>query len=205
MLLPVRLAAIAGLLLPNFAIHGEAPALFERAPVVSRELSIGEPMPDVPLRGGDGRELRLRDFRGKAVAVTFFYSRCNAATFCPLVGQKFDAAQALLTRMGAAKHCHLLSISLDPERDTSEMLSAYAKGFGADAGIWTFATGSVENIRKLGEAIGLEYQRVGDRIDHNLRTVILDGDGCIRRVLRGDGWTPQELAADLNAAARQYR
>ncbi len=90
-------------------------------------------MPDVPLRDQDGGEIRLRDFRGKALAITFFYSRCTAAAFCPLVGRNFDATQALLLRMGAAERCHLLSISLDPKRDTPEMLSAYARGYQADA------------------------------------------------------------------------
>ncbi len=162
-------------------------------------------MPDVPLRGSDGGEIRLRDFRGKALAITFFYSRCTAATFCPLVGRNFDAAQSLLARMEAGGRCHLLSISLDPVRDTPEVLTAYARGYQADPELWTFATGEEGDIQKLGEAVGLEYRRAGERIDHNLRTVVLDANGCIRHIFRGDAWTPQELAAELNAISRRYR
>jgi protein SCO1/2 len=203
----LRFALIAVLLPWNPSGRGEdAPSTFQRAPVVvSRELALGELMPDVPLRSQDGGDLWLRDFRGQAVAITFFYSRCTAATFCPLVGRKFDTAQTLLSRMNAGGRCHLLSISLDPERDTPEMLSAYARGYQADAALWTFATGSEHDVQKLGDAVGLEYKRVGDRIDHNLRTVILDAGGHIRHILRGDSWTPQELVADLNATARQFR
>ena len=182
-----------------------APSPFQPAPVVSRELNVGDLLPDAPLRREDGSEFRLRDFHGQAVAITFFYSRCSAATFCPLVGRNFNVAQELLAKMGAGGKCHLLSISLDPARDTTEVLAAYAKGYEADAQLWTFAATSEEDIRLIGEAVGLEYKRVGDRIDHNLRTVIVDAGGYIRHIYRGDAWTPQELAAELTATARRYR
>lgn len=198
------LIAALVMLLP-YASAETVPPPFQPAPVVSRELNVGDLLPDVPLRREDGREFRLRDFHGRAVAITFFYSRCSAATFCPLVGRNFDVAQELLAKMGAGDKCHLLSISLDPARDTPEILAAYAKGYQADAQLWTFAAASEEDIRLIGGAVGLEYKRVGDRIDHNLRTVIVDAGGHIRRIFRGDEWTPQELAAELMATARRYR
>jgi protein SCO1/2 len=173
--------------------------------VVAKELAPGELIPDVTLRDSRGGELHMSDFRGKTVAVTFFYSRCTAATFCPMVGRKFDSAQAMLTRKEFAAKCRILSISLDPERDTAEMLAAYAQGYQADPERWTFATSNYEDLQRVGDAVGLEYKRVGDRIDHNLRTVIVDAQGRIRRVFRGDEWTPQELVAELRAASRRFR
>jgi protein SCO1/2 len=204
LLRPLCLAAVA-LSLPWHAVGApeEAP-LFQPAPAVARELAPGDLMPDVTLRDSQGGELHLGDLRGKTVAITFFYSRCTAANFCPMVGRKFDVAQALLARVEFGKNCHLLSISLDPQRDTPEMLAAYARGYQADLQRWTFATGNYEDIQKLGDAVGLEYKRVGDRIDHNLRTVIVDASGRIRHVFRGDEWTPQELVAELGAASRRY-
>lgn len=178
---------------------------FEPAPVIARELNMGDLLPDVPLRREDGQEFHLRDFHGEAVAITFFYSRCSAATFCPLVGRNFNIAQELLTKMGVGGKCHLLSISLDPAHDTTEVLAAYAKGYKADGQLWTFAAASKEDLRRLGDSIGLEYQRVGERIDHNLRTVIVDASGHIRHIFRGGEWTPQELAAELVTTARRYR
>lgn len=200
------LAAAAVLLFPQAAMCApEEPMLFQPANLVAKELAFGELMPDVTLRDSGGGELHLGDLRGKTVAITFFYSRCTAAAFCPLVGRKFDAVQALLARAEFGQRCHLLSISLDPQRDTSEMLAAYAQGYQADSSRWTFATGNYEDIQKLGDAVGLEYKRVGDRIDHNLRTVIVDASGHIRRIFRGDEWTPQELVAELGATSRRYR
>ena len=179
--------------------------LFQPVGVVPQELALGEIMPDAVLRGSLGEPLRLADFRGKAVAVTFFYSRCTAATFCPLVGRNFDAAQSLLKQMNAGENCHLLSISLDPMHDTADVLAAYARGYEADPKLWTFATAADAEIQKLGAAVGLEYKRTDGRIDHNLRTVILDANGRVRRIFRGDGWTPQELASELHTIARRFR
>jgi protein SCO1/2 len=180
-------------------------SLFEPASAVSHELNVGDLLPDVSLRREDGTDFRLRDFHGQAVAITFFYSRCSAATFCPLVGRNFNLTQQLLIKMGAAGKCHLLSISLDPARDTAGVLAAYAKGYKADGQLWTFAAADEEDLRRLSSTIGLEYTRVGDRIDHNLRTVIVDASGHIRRIFRSGEWTPQELAAELAATARRYR
>lgn len=161
-------------------------------------------MPDVLLRDSRGSELHLDYFRGKTVAVTFFYSRCTAANFCPMVGRKFDTAQTMLARMEFGGKCRLLSISLDPERDTAEMLAAYAHGYHADPDRWTFAASNYEDLQRLADAVGLEYKRVGDRIDHNLRTVIVDASGHIRHVFRGDEWTPQELVAELGSTSRRF-
>jgi protein SCO1 len=200
----LRYYTLAILLLVSASGGLQAEPLFEPPATVARELEIGDLLPDVPLRGGDGREMRLRDFRGKALAVTFFYSRCTRGEFCPLVGRNFDVAQTLLTRMGVGGRCHLLSISLDPKHDTPDVLTAYARGYQADPQLWTFASGNEADVQKLGNAVGLEYRRVDDRIDHNLRTVVVDASGHIRHIFRGDGWTPQELAAELSATARQY-
>jgi protein SCO1/2 len=168
-------------------------------------LKLGDTLPDVSLRKEDGSVLPLHDFRGQALAITFFYSRCSAATFCPLVSHNFDATQALLARLGVASRCHLLSISIDPEHDTTEVLAGYSKANEADPQVWTFATGHEQDLRRLGDAVGLEFRRTEGRIDHNLRTVVIDPAGRIRRIFRGDGWTPQELAAELRTATLHER
>jgi protein SCO1/2 len=175
---------------------GQAPV----TPDPSRELGAGDLLPDIVLVNQFGEELRVRDFRGKALAITFIYSRCVSPTLCPLVSRNFDAAQTLLARLGVNEHCHLLSISLDAESDTPDVLAAYAKGCQANAQIWTFAPASESEVRRLGNAVGLEFKRVGGQIDHNLRTVVVDSAGRIRHIFRGNSWTPQELVAELRGA-----
>jgi protein SCO1/2 len=121
-----------------------------------------------------------------------------------MVSADFAHAQEFLRCFGATEHCRLLSISLDPEHDTPELLAAYAQGLQAEPALWTFATGEPKQIRALGGAVGLEVRRKGDRLDHNLRTVVLDAGGHIAHIFRGDKWTPQELVAELQRAARKH-
>jgi protein SCO1/2 len=182
-----------------------AAALFEPAKpgVVVPELAVGETFPAADCHDQTGALVRLADFHGQALALTFIYTRCPMGTFCPLVSRNFDVTQELLVKLGLNGRCHLLSLSLDPDHDTAEVLSAYAKSCHADPAIWTFANAPDATIRRLGAAAGLEYKREGERIDHNLRTVVIDPQGRLRHVFRGDAWTPQELAAELRAAAHR--
>jgi len=169
----------------------------------ARELAVGDILPDIELVTQLGGKIRVSDFRGKSLAITFIYSRCPSPELCPMVGRNFDAVQTLLTQLGAGESCRLLSVSLDAANDTPEVLAAYAKGCRADARLWTFATAREDMLRKLGDTVGLEFKRVDGRIDHNLRTVVVDANGRLRRIFRGNEWTPQELAAELRAAARR--
>jgi len=165
----------------------------------------GDAMPDVALVDQDGRPLRLADLRGKAVAVTFIFTRCPMPEFCPLVMTKFAAAQALLTKdPGLAARTRLLTISFDPAHDTPDVLRAYGKPFQKTSPPftqWRLATGKDEAIRALGGALGLDYAEDVGSFTHNLRTAVLDPEGKVRRLFRGNDWTPEGLVAELKAAA----
>ena len=66
---------------------------------------------------------------------------------------------------------------------------------------WTLATGKEEAIRALGGALELDYVEESRSFTHNLRTAVLDPEGKLRRLFRGNDWTPEELVAELKAAA----
>src|SRR5262245_49252463 len=95
-----------------------APLLVPDRSNANRELRVGESLPDIDLVDQGGKKVRLQDFRGKVLAVTFIYSSCSEATYCPLVSRNFELTRDLLDRLGIADQCHLLSITLDPAHDT---------------------------------------------------------------------------------------
>ncbi len=173
----------------------------EMAASRSAELGRGDLLPDIDLLDEQGKTVHPRDFRGKALAISFIYLRCPLPTYCPLMNRNFQAAQALLDRLGWKERTHFLSVSMDPQNDTPELLASFARAYGADARVWTFAVAQEVPLHTLGDAVGLEFQRKADGISHNLRTVVVDPQGKICRVFRGNTWTPQELAAELRAAA----
>ena len=165
----------------------------------------GDAMPDVALVDQDGKALRLADYRGKSVALTFVFTRCPLPDFCPLMMKKFAAAHATLAGdPGLAARTRLLTISFDTAHDTPDVLRAFGKPFQKTTPPfthWALATGKDEAIRTLGGALELDYVEESRSFTHNLRTAVLDGEGKLRRLLRGNEWTPEELVVELRAAA----
>jgi protein SCO1/2 len=165
----------------------------------------GDAMPDVALVDQDGQPLRLADYRGKAVALTFVFTRCPLPDFCPLMMKNFQAAHAALAKDATlASRTHLLTVSFDTKHDTPDVLRAFGKPFQRTVPPfthWTLAGGRDEAIRTLGGALELDYVEENRSFTHNLRTAVLDREGKLRRLFRGNEWTPEELVAELKAAA----
>ncbi|MBV9126711.1 MAG: copper-binding protein [Verrucomicrobia bacterium] len=165
------------------------------------ELGPGDLVPDVELIDVRGATVRLHDFHGKALAIAFIYLRCPLPTYCPYLNRNFQAAQSLLVRLGCADQMQFLSVSMDPENDTPARLAEGARAYEADGQRWQFVAAREDALRQLGGSVGLEFQRGRDGwINHNLRTIVIDPQGRLRHVFRGNAWTPQELAAELRAA-----
>jgi protein SCO1/2 len=166
----------------------------------------GEPVPDVPLVNQDGRALRLSGYRGRALALTFVFTRCPLPEFCPLMTRQFaEAARELDRDPALASRVHLLSISFDTAHDTPAVLREYGRPFqppGPPFALWDFATGAPADIRTLAVFFGLDYQEDRQQLVHNLRTAVVTPAGGLFKLYRGSDWTPAALIADLRAAAR---
>jgi protein SCO1/2 len=97
-------------------------------------------IPPVRLQDQDGRAFTLAELGGRPVAVDFIFTRCT--TLCPALGRTFAAVQRELPSSGtgaAAATPVLVSISIDPARDTPERLMEYARMHGADPRRWRVA------------------------------------------------------------------
>jgi protein SCO1/2 len=155
------------------------------------------PAPDFALVAQDGRVLALRDLRGKVVAVTFIYASC--ADTCPLLTAKLATLQSAL---GAdfGSRVRFVSITVDPERDTSAVLAHYAHAHGANLAGWAFVTGSADQIRKVARGYGVYAKRnpAGD-VDHTLLTSVIDQRGILRVQYLGVRFDPQELLSDIRS------
>ncbi|HUE36929.1 MAG TPA: SCO family protein [Candidatus Acidoferrum sp.] len=175
------------------------------APSMTMELKEGDPLPDGTMTAEDGRQIHFSDFRGDALAFTFFYTRCPLPNFCPLMNRNFaDARDLISSTPGAPTNWECLSISFDPDSDTPAMLTSYASLFrGQKPGHWLFAAASTNTLATLAPALDLMLFREGDSISHNLRTVVLDPKGRVYRQFDGNQWTARELADAVLAAARK--
>ena len=151
-----------------------------------------------------GQPRTLADFRGKAVAFTFIFSRCPLPDFCPRMGNNFAAARELvLTNTSAPTNWQFISISFDPEYDTPAALRSYARFYRHDnADRWLFTAAPLKVLATLAPELGLMFAREeGGSFSHNLRTVVLDTKGRIHRQFDGNQWTADALATAMLEAA----
>ncbi|MFM7100442.1 MAG: SCO family protein [Verrucomicrobiota bacterium] len=168
------------------------------------ELNPGDLLPDYTLTDQLGRTVRLSEFRGQALAMTFIFTRCPLPDFCPRLTERFtEVAQRLKEKRDAPRNWRLLSVSFDPLHDTPETLRKYGERWKYDPSVWTLATGSFEQIQPLGSHFGLYFARevTPDNMNHNLRTVVIDPRGRLKAVFIGNSWSAEELAEALVQAA----
>jgi cytochrome oxidase Cu insertion factor (SCO1/SenC/PrrC family) len=101
-------------------------------------------VPAFTLRDQHGREVTQADWLGSVVVVNFIYSRC--AEDCPLSTARM---LKLYTVYQHEDRVQLVSISVDPEFDTPEVLASYAQGLGVHSARWSFLTGEKEAVYHL--------------------------------------------------------
>ena len=174
-----------------------------------RFAQIGKEAPDFSLTNQDGKRISLKDFRGKALAITFIYSRCPLPEYCIKMSTNFsDTTNQIAQDAEMKDKLRLLSISFDPENDTPEKLRSYGIGYlGNDPKIkfdvWQLAIGSDAEVRKIADFFGLRYQTDENdktQINHSLRTVVIAPDGKVTKIFPGNEWTPRQLLAEMESA-----
>jgi protein SCO1/2 len=158
----------------------------------AERVQVGETVPDFQLVDQDGRAVRLSDYRGRAVVLTFIYTRCPLPNFCPLMSKHFAELEQRLNKELPGRY-HLLSISMDPEFDTPAVLKEYASRYEARAADWTFATGDAGQIDTVAQLLGLYYVRENGLISHDLRTALIGPDGRLVHLWKSNVWTPYEV------------
>lgn len=179
-------------------------------PLNENFVNLDKEVPDFKLTNQDNKPISLKDFRGKALAITFIYSRCPLPEYCILMSRRFsDLATQLQNSADLKDKVRLLSISFDPAADTPETLKKYGLGYirnpNYDFTIWQLATAPDADIRKIAEFFGLRYeidQNNKTQFNHSLRTIVIAPDGKVKKVFSGGDWTNEELLREMEAALK---
>jgi protein SCO1/2 len=161
-------------------------------------LAVIDRAPPFTLTTQDGKPLRLADFQGKVLLVSFIFTTCNGT--CPATTHRMSQVQHTLKERGLGKEgrVHLLSISLDPARDTPEVLRRYAKLYDADPASWTFLTGEPEHVASVVAAWGMWAKPAANgQLDHPSRVFLVDGQGRIREIYNLDFLKPEWVLKDI--------
>jgi protein SCO1/2 len=149
-----------------------------------------------------GQAVRLGDFRGQALAITFFFTRCPIPDFCPRLSKNFQEASRKLSSLeGGPTNWHLLSVSFDTEMDSPRVLKAYGEMYHYDSAHWSFLTGPAEKVGELARASDVTFERDGGSFNHNFRTLIIDPMGHLQTVFPTGGDLSDVIVEEILKAA----
>jgi protein SCO1/2 len=177
-----------------------APLKMRKSPVVE-PLEVGDAVPDYKFTNHLNEAIGLGQFRGRAVGITFIFTRCPLPTYCPRMSGNFAATAQQLKTSGVTNWT-LLSISFDPEWDTPARLALYARQYNPDPRHWQFVTSDFWNLDGITEQLGLQFWKDAGSINHNLRTAVIDARGRLHKVFVGNEWKPEEFAEEMSKAAK---
>lgn len=171
--LPAVLAIIAGLMLVSACTEQPEAPRFKLTDVTGA--SFGK---DFTLTDHNGQRRTLADFKGKVVTLFFGFTHCPDV--CPTT---LGEMALVMKELGKdADRLQVLFVTVDPERDTAEVLKRYVPAFHPS---FLGLTGSAEDIARTAKEFKIFYQKQplpngGYSMDHSAGTYILDGEGRLR-------------------------
>ena len=172
------------------------------------EAAVGDEVPNYSLVNQDGREIKLHDYHGKTLLLTFIFTRCPVPEYCTLMSSNFATVDKQLQQQPAVyDKTHLLSITIDPKYDTPQVLRSYGAAHteryqDETFTHWEFATGTEDQIKGVAQYFGLRYFQGSDQIVHTLKTVIVGPDGKVAKVYSGNEWKPEEVTKEITRLAQ---
>jgi protein SCO1/2 len=191
--LSIAAAALIGTMAPA-ALAGQTPVpsvqADQKSPSVKRS-TMNYALPDVKLVRDDGKTVNLNEELndGRTVFVNFIYTTCT--TYCPVLSHTFSLLQKKLG--GDLEKVHLLSISIDPERDSPARLVEYAKKFKAGPH-WQHYTGTQDASIAIQQAFDV-YR--GDKMNHP--------PVALMRIAPGKPWLRFDGFASADDLAQEYQ
>src|SRR5436190_7039321 len=165
-------------------------------------LKVGQVIPDVAFTNELGESVKLSDYRGQALAISFIFTRCPFPDYCPRMSRQMAKVHESLSFIpNAPTNWHLFSISFDPEYDRPNILREYRRNLHVEDGRWHFLTGAPDDLKGFCAQFGVYFMRNRGTIDHNLVTAVIDTQGRLQRLFPGNKWRPDDVIDELASAA----
>ena len=165
------------------------------------QLPVIRAVPDFTLTDQEGNTVTKNDLRGKIWIADFIFTRCKGP--CPLMTARMLEMQRALVK---APEIKLVSVTVDPEYDTPEVLKAYATENKADPDRWKFLTGDKAVIEKLVTEGFMQHlaEENGEPV-HGTMFLVVDGNGMVRsaRMLEDPELIPRILTDTGNLMREQ--
>jgi protein SCO1/2 len=205
---PARVLRVVFAFLAVATIAAALAMAARRARASSLALPVVGQVPSFSMPDQHGRVVTDETLRGQVLVVDFFYATC--VTSCPILTRRMlDVQKALAGRegqLGRALPVHLVSITLDPDNDTPDVLRAYAQRAGADDNRWSFLSGRSGDLDRI---VVRGFKQTFERTDpsagiatimHGEWLVLVDRTGYLRGFCAASD--PERMQAFVTDAAR---
>jgi protein SCO1/2 len=168
----------------------------------------GDLVPDFSLLNQSDKKIDLKQYRGKVLLMTFIYTRCPLADYCPRMSRNFaQIDQDLASDPKLYKETHLLSVSFDPTYDTPKVLRSYGGAYTGKYSQetfkhWEFAAPSVKELVKMEQFfdVGVTPGQNGT-LQHSLATVVIGKDGKVIAFYPTKDWSVTSVVQQVKQAA----
>jgi protein SCO1/2 len=167
-------------------------------------LAVIRAAPAFELRTQDDQPLRLADLRGKVLLVSFIFTTCNGS--CPATTARMSSAAREMERAALFKgdRVRLLSVTLDPRRDTPAALRRYRQLYDIEGNHWSFLTGPPATVERVIKAWGMWVRPAANaQLDHPSRIFLVDKKGRIREVYNLEFFKPAWVLEDVRALVEE--
>jgi protein SCO1/2 len=173
-------------------------AVFAAGRPDASRLAVIRPAPDFALTDQDGKALDSADLRGKVVLVSFVFTTCNGT--CPATTHRMCTVADALHEQGLLKggRVQLVSITLDPDRDTPAALRRYMRLYDIDPAHWCFLTGPPRQVEKVIADWGMWARPAAQgQLDHPSRIFLVDPRGRVREIYNLEVFKPAWVLEDV--------
>lgn len=161
-----------------------AAVLDEEAALARSQAAIGVKLADYRFVDQTGREVRLKDFRGKPLVISLIYTSCYHT--CPTMTMQLAEAVDIGREALGEGSFSVLTVGFDTEADNPDRMRMFANERGIRVRDWAFASADAETIHGFTEELGFTYVRSPRGFDHLTQTTIVDAEGVIYHQLYGE-------------------
>lgn len=183
---------VAGVAAPVLALDYDTAMKTSRA-------AIGRTVGDYKFTASDGGRVRLAEFRGKPLLVSFIYTGCTQV--CPTTTRFLDKAAREASRALGDGAFNVVSIGFNLPFDNPPAMRQFAKQQGIDRPWWQFLSPDAGSVERLTADFGFAYEASPGGFDHVAQLTLVDANGRIVRQIYGEAFEPRLVVGALRELA----
>ena len=163
--------------------HVPAPAFDEKHALTTSQGVLGKSPRDATLARADGTKVRLEDYRGKPLVVSFVYTSCYH--ICPTTTQHLAKIVRTARAALGTDSFRVVTVGFDTPKDTPAAMARFAREQRVDLPGWDFLSADAETMRQLTADLGFLYFNAPQGFDHLIQATVIDADGKVYRQVYG--------------------